>query len=74
MGSEPPTRFVTASLKVDFLRPTPIDGELEIRGEIVEVKARKVTVDLSLSAGGEVCARGHMIAVRLPDSAAPIAR
>ena len=70
MGSEPPTRFVTASLKVDFLRPTPIDVELEVRGEIVEVKARKVTVDLSLRAGGEVCARGHMIAVRLPDSSA----
>ncbi|WP_291984905.1 PaaI family thioesterase [Candidatus Accumulibacter sp. ACC007] len=70
MGSTPPMRFVTASLKVDYLRPTPIDAELEVRGEIVEVKPRKVTVSLSLSAHGEVCARGHMIAVRLPDSAA----
>jgi len=70
MGGAPPMRFVTASLKVDYLRPTPIDAELEVRGEIVEVKARKVTVNLSLIAHGEVCARGHMIAVRLPDAAA----
>jgi acyl-coenzyme A thioesterase PaaI-like protein len=69
MGGAPPMRFVTASLKVDYLRPTPIDAELEVRGEIVEVKARKVTVSLSLTAHGEVCARGHMIAVRLPDTA-----
>lgn len=68
MGTEPHMRFVTASLKVDFLRPTPIDVELEIRGEIVEVKPRKITIDLSLIANGEVCATGHMIAVKLPDT------
>ena len=28
----PPLRFVTASLKVDYLRPTPIDAVLELRG------------------------------------------
>jgi len=67
MGTEPPVRFVTASLKVDYLKPTPLGVELEIRGEILEVKGKKVTVNLSLSADGEVCATGHMIAVRLPD-------
>jgi acyl-coenzyme A thioesterase PaaI-like protein len=70
MGSEPPMRFVTASLKVDYLAPTPLGLELEIRGEILEVKGRKVTMDLSLSADGVVCAKGYMIAVRLPDDAA----
>ena len=70
MGSAPHMRFVTASLKVDYLRPTPMDADLEVRGEIVEVKPRKVTVRLSLSANGEVCARGQMIAVQLPDAAA----
>lgn len=68
MGTAPHMRFVTASLKVDFLRPTPIDAELEVRGEIVEVKPRKVTIDLSLSASGEICATGQMIAVKLPDA------
>jgi acyl-coenzyme A thioesterase PaaI-like protein len=70
MGTEPPMRFVTASLKVDYLAPTPLGVELEIRGEIFEVKGRKVTMDLSLSADGVVCAKGYMIAVRLPDDAA----
>ena len=69
MGTDPPIRFVTASLKVDYLKPTPLGGELEVRGKILEVKGRKVTVDLWLSANGVVCAKGHMIAVRLPDDA-----
>jgi len=51
-------RFVTASLKVDFLKPTPIDQELEIRGRIVEVAGRKVTVELWLKAGDLVTAKG----------------
>jgi len=68
MDTEPCIRFVTASLKVDFLRPTPIDVELEVRGKIVEIKPRKVTIDLSLVANGDVCATGSMIAVKLPDT------
>jgi acyl-coenzyme A thioesterase PaaI-like protein len=67
MGTEPPIRFVTASLKVDYLKPTPQGVELEIRGEILEIKGRKVTLGLTLSANGIVTAKGLMIAVRLPD-------
>ncbi len=70
MGTEPAMRFVTASLKVDYLKPTPLGVELEIRGEILEVKPRKVTIDLSLIAEGIVCATGYMIAVKLPDDSA----
>ena len=69
VGTKPHIRYVTASLKVDFLRPTPIYVELEIRGVIVAIKSRKVTIDLSLSANGEVCATGHMVAVKLPETA-----
>ena len=69
MGTEPAIRFVTASLKVDYLKPTPQGVELEIRGEVLEIKGRKVTLSLSLSARGVVCATGTMIAVRLPDDA-----
>ena len=66
-GSEPPLRYVTASLKVDYLRPTPLGPELEIRGHVREVKGRKVVVEAWLMANGEVCARGEVIAVRLPE-------
>ena len=69
MGTKPHMRFVTASLKVDFLRPTPIDTELKVSAEFAEVKPGKVTIDLALSANGEICAKGYMVAVKLSDSA-----
>jgi acyl-coenzyme A thioesterase PaaI-like protein len=57
-------RFVTASLKVEYLRPTPVGVELEIRGRLAWIDGRKVQVELSLSAGGKPCARGEMLAVQ----------
>jgi len=38
MGTDPPLRFVTASLQVEYLRPTPLGVPLEIRGRVKEVK------------------------------------
>ena len=60
-------RFLTAALHVDYLRPTPIDTTLEIRARIKEIKGRKVVVESTLSARGEICARGEVVAVQLPD-------
>jgi len=60
-------RFVTASLSVDYLRPTPLGPELEIRGRVKEATARKVVVETTLSAEGEVTASGTVIAVRMPE-------
>ncbi len=68
MDTEPPFRFVTASLKVDFLRPTPIDATLEVRAKVKEIKGRKVALELTLSAKGEVCARGEVVAVQMPEN------
>ena len=68
VGSEPAFRFVTAGLKVDYLKPTPLGPPLEIRGTIVEVKGRKVVVDVALSAGGVVCVRGQVVSVQIPES------
>jgi acyl-coenzyme A thioesterase PaaI-like protein len=67
-GSEPVLRYVTASLKVDFLRPTPIEGELELVGRVKEMKGRKITISIELLAGDTLCARGTVVAVRMPDS------
>ena len=71
MDTDPPLRFVTASLHVDYLAPTPIDGPLEIRGRIKEIKGKKVVVESTLSAGGKVCARGEVVAVKMPDTMKP---
>ncbi|NTW86767.1 MAG: PaaI family thioesterase, partial [Holophagaceae bacterium] len=42
LDSLPAFRFVTASLHVDYLAPTPIDTEIEIRGRVKEIRGRKV--------------------------------
>lgn len=63
-----PVRFVTASLHVDFLRPTPIEGPLEIRGKVSEIKERKIVVEATLSAGGVVCAKGRVVTVKMPEN------
>lgn len=66
MGTEPVLRFVTASLKVDYLKPTPMGVELEIRAQALEVKSRKVVVRARVLAAGKVCATGEVVAVLLP--------
>ncbi len=67
MDTEPPFRFVTASLHVDYLKPTPLGVLLEVRGKVKEIKGRKVVVASTLSANGEVCARGEVVAVQMPE-------
>jgi len=71
MDSEPPFRFLTASLHVDYLRPTPLGVPLEVRARVKEVKGRKVVVTATLSAEGEVCARGEVVAVQVPEHLMP---
>jgi acyl-coenzyme A thioesterase PaaI-like protein len=71
IGDVPSPRFVTASLKVDYLRPTPLGPELEARGRIKERNDRKAIVEVTLSAGGELTARGEVVAVARPASMAP---
>jgi len=67
MDSEPPLRFLTASLHVDYLKPTPLGIPLEVRGRIKEVKERKVVVVSTISAQGDITARGEVVAVQVPE-------
>jgi len=67
-GDKPISRFVTASLKVDFLKPTPSGVELEIRGKVIEIKNRKVIVHATVLADGEVTAKGETVMVQLPEN------
>jgi acyl-coenzyme A thioesterase PaaI-like protein len=71
MGTDPPLRFVTASLHVDYLRPTPLGVPLEVRAGVQEIKGRKVVVSASVSAAGDVCARGQVVAVQMPPQMLP---
>ena len=68
MGTKPYYRFVTASLHVDYNHPTPIDAQLCVRGIIKEMKERKVVVSSTLTANGEICVRGEVVAVQIPEN------
>lgn len=70
MGTQPAFRYVTAALRVNYLKPTPL-VELEVRGSVKEIKGRKVVVEAEVRARGEVCARGEVVAVQMPEDWAP---
>ena len=72
MDTEPPLRFVTASIHVDYLRPTPLGAALEVRAQVQEIKGRKVIVAATVSAEGKVCARGRVTAVQMPERMMPV--
>jgi acyl-coenzyme A thioesterase PaaI-like protein len=71
MGSWPPHRFVTASLHVEYLRPTPLGVELVIQGRIRSVSRRKVVVEATISAHGEPTVHGEVVAVEMPENMRP---
>lgn len=65
-GIDQTPRFVTASLHVEFLRPTPLGPELVLRARPLEVGARKVIVEVRAFAGDLECATARVVAVRAP--------
>ncbi len=71
MGSQPLLRFVTASLHVDYLHPVRLGVLLEVRGNVKEIRGRKVVVSARVIVEGEICARGEVVAVRMPEDMKP---
>lgn len=66
-GSDPALRFVTASLHVDYLKPTPIDCTLTVRARVKRHEGRVVTVSTELHANEQVTARGEVVCVQVPE-------
>jgi acyl-coenzyme A thioesterase PaaI-like protein len=71
IGSEPMIWYVTGSLQVSYLRPTPPGETVTLRARIKEMKERKTAVACSLFSGGEECARGEVLAVRVAPGGGP---
>ncbi len=71
MDTLPAHRFVTASLKVEYLRPTPLGPELLLRGRGRSLSERKVVVEVAISVQGETTVRGDVVCVEIPDSMRP---
>ena len=67
LEAEGALRFVTGTLEVRYVRPTPMGEELVVTGRIEELKGRKVTVSLTVEAAGSVVAEGRVVALQLPD-------
>ena len=67
MDTEPPFRFVTGSLRVSYLKPTPLGPQLTIRGRVQEIKGRKVVINSVVLVEGIESASGEVIALQMPE-------
>ena len=66
-GIEPP-RFVTGSLHVDFMKPTPSDVPLKAIGTVEEIHPKKWKVTTRVFAADTCCAKGEVVAVVMPNT------
>lgn len=64
----PALRFVTASLQVNYLKPTPLGVELVLRGKVVEQKNKKVISEINVYANDDITATGKVVAVLMPEN------
>jgi acyl-coenzyme A thioesterase PaaI-like protein len=64
-GLDRPPTTVTADFHVRLRRPTPTDRAVHLAAQVTESEGNRVTVEATLSAGGEVTAtcRGRFVAV-----------
>jgi acyl-coenzyme A thioesterase PaaI-like protein len=65
IGSAPRIGYVTGNLNVAYLKPTPIDQPLQLRARITKIEGRKAWVSCTLSAGGQLCATGEVLGIRV---------
>ena len=67
LGTLPAFRYVTGSLQVDYLKPTPLGPPIEIRATVSEIKGRKTIVLAKVLVDNVITAKGRVVAVRMPD-------
>jgi acyl-CoA thioesterase FadM len=53
--------YVTAGLEVKYLRPTPLDEELQLWAQLADGDESAMTVSVELSAQGKVRAVGRAL-------------
>ncbi len=63
--------FVTASLHVEYLLPTPLGTPSEVRSSVKVIKGRRVVVKSRLIVKGKVCERGKEVAVQTRENMVP---
>lgn len=65
VGSKPDIWFMTASLKVDYLKPTPIASTVELTARVREQEGRKSWVECAVFAEGVERAKGEGLFIRV---------
>jgi acyl-CoA thioesterase FadM len=68
IGSSPDVWCVTGSMSISYRRPAAIDTPVTLRASVMTRDGRRTTVACTLSSKGEECARGEVVAVRVPES------
>jgi acyl-coenzyme A thioesterase PaaI-like protein len=68
----PYPRFVTASLTIDFLKPTPL-APFRVEGRILEHQGRRIVVACTVGGGAHLLktVEARITVVRIPDSGWP---
>jgi acyl-CoA thioesterase FadM len=54
---------LTKALSIEFLRATPLDGELTLRAHVLKKGTTSRTVACSVFAGAAECVRGEVVVV-----------
>ena len=68
LDSKPIIWCVTASLKLDYLAPTPIENQIILRSYVKDKKDRKTVIDCSLISDNRETVKAEVLAVRVnPD-------
>ena len=63
-GSPPAISYVTGTLTVRYLQPTPLDTPVELRARVTELHPKKALVKCEVYSGDTKTAEGEVLAVR----------
>jgi acyl-coenzyme A thioesterase PaaI-like protein len=64
-GTKPTIGYVTGTLTVKYLKPTPINKPIVLRARIKETTERKIIVTCSVFSKKKECAKGELVAIKL---------
>jgi acyl-coenzyme A thioesterase PaaI-like protein len=68
IGSQPLITYVTASLKVDYLKPTFLENEaIELRAEVDRVEGKKTYISCSLFSEGIKTAQADVLGIKIDE-------
>ncbi len=68
MDSEPEIVYVTGSLHLNFVRPTPLSQPVTLRAHVKARAGRRTTIVATLYSEEQECVRAEAVAVRVSES------